>query len=260
MSLSSCFELDNWDAPNCTIRGTVIDTFTNEPLLSSQNDWQLRYWERSWSGHEGGATTYQELRIKQDGTYQNTKLFAGTYDILPYDGPFWTIVDTTKNVQISGTTELNFKVTPYLSISDYTYAHTNMPSPRQSEPALLIKFRVKAPLLEKRVGSELRTIPNLREIRVFISHTDFCGNGSDSNIGHSDYTNSNSYARRDINQTWTNILNSEGADKANNTSPEYSFTIPVKKGYTYSVRVGASTNTGGNRFNYSPIKKIVIPK
>ena len=274
LSLPSCFKLDNWDEPDCTFYGTIFDSYTEKPLLASQNDWQIRIWERSWTGQEGGATTQQDLRIKQDGTFQNTKLFAGTYDMLPYDGPFWQVIDTAKNVVLKGKVEQNFTVTPYLVIDGFTYQQVEMPANRGGGPGIWVKFRVKAPALTFQVGSETRTIPNLREIRLFISHTDFCGNGSNSSIGDTEYTD-NGKGRLDVNQSWANILDNTwkyaqseamGGLKADenppianqNTSPEFDFLVRVKKGYTYSVRVGASTATGGNRWNYSPIQKITI--
>jgi len=275
LSLSSCFQIDNWDEPDCTFYGTVYDSYTNAPLLASQNDWQIRIWERSFTGQQGGATTQQDLRIKQDGTYQNTKLFAGTYDMLPYDGPFWTIVDTTKNVELKNKTQQDFTVTPYLVIDGFTYSQVTMPASRGGGPGLWIKFKVKAPLLQKQVGTENRTIPNLYNVKVFLSLSTFCGQGQDSRINIPDYEDTGK-GRIDINRSWADILNgtwtyaqnsdlggltasNNPANASEHLSPEFDLLVPVKSGYTYNVRVGASSSIGSNRYNYSPIKQIVIP-
>lgn len=249
LSLHSCFELDNWDEPDCTWSGTVTDSYTNEPLLSSQNDWQMRIWERSWTGQEGGATTYQDLRIKQDGTYQNNKLFAGTYDLLPYNGPFWP-EDTVKSLVLKKNLEYNFAVTPYLQVVD-------------SKIELIVKndtnfiktaFKVKAPLLEKNGVA----LPRLYEMRPFVSLTTFCGNGSDSSLGLSSY-NENVRIRPDDTtaNSWASLISS---GPGNNTTPEYSFGLmEVKSGYTYYVRIGASVNDTYKKHCYSPIVKIEVP-
>jgi len=277
LCLSSCFKLDNWDAPSCTLTGTVIDSYTGQPLLTSQNDWQIHIWERSFTGQPGGATNFQSIPIKQDGTYQNTKLFAGTYDILPTDGPFWAITDTTKNVELKNKTVQDFQVTPYLVIDDYSYSLVTMPesSTWKGTPGLYVKFRVKAPLLQNQVGTSTVTIPNLQNVKIFLSLTSFCGNGQDSRINITDYDD-NGKGRVDVNQSWTNILNGSWtyaqhedmgglsadqnkADPDQHLSPEFDLLVPVKSGYTYYVRVGASSVIGSNRYNYSPIHKIDIP-
>ena len=275
LSLLSCYPIDNWEQPSCAITGTVYDSYTGKPLLASQNEWVFRAWERSWSEIEGGAPSggYNTLRIKQDGTYKNTKMFPGTFDILPYDGPFW-VSDTIKGVELKSkkTTELDFTVTPYLVIDGFTYQHATMPEDRGGGPGLYIKFKVKAPMLTN--GD--RTLGQLREVRVFLSLTPYCGYGSNSYISIPDY-NDNNKGRIDVNQNWSNILNGtykyaqltymgglsandNKADPDLHLSPEFDLLVPVKKGYVYNVRVGANTTVSSNRYNYSPIQNIVIPK
>lgn len=266
--LSSCTSIDNWDEPDCTFYGTVIDSYTGEPLLASQNDWQIRIWERSWTGQEGGATDKQDLRIKQDGTYQNTKLFAGTYDMLPYDGPFWP-VDTVKNVKLSSSTRQDFTVTPYLQIIDFktevgTWDFGTQEVPN-IQPSLTMYFRIKAP---RRDG-----LPNIRDIQGFISRTIFCGNGTDSRIDIAEYRDHvddnpatafderGTKGRIATNRSWADAC--KWLDPAwvdSDTSPRIRIgPLPVKSEYTYHVRAGASTNVGSNRFNYSPITVVTIP-
>ena len=273
LSLSSCFKIDNWDEPDCTFYGTVYDSYTGEPLLASQDDWQIKIWERTWKGHPGGATASQDLRIKQDGTYQNTKLFAGTYDMLPDDGPFW-IADTTKSVVLKGKIKQDFTVTPYMIIDDFTCEMKELPRKITEmhlppEYGLWVKWRVRAPLLIK----EGREIPNLRDIKLFLSLSTFCGQGSNSRISLSMYDNDGRLAFSGDDGKWSNIIHSkfeqngamEGYLKADqntgndvDTSPEYDRVVKVKAGYTYFMRVGACTTTGSNRYNYSKIKRLVV--
>ena len=260
-SLSSCFELDNWKEPDCTWHGTVIDSYTNQPLLSSQNDWQIRIWERSWTGHEGGAVNHQELRIKQDGTYQNTKLFAGTYDMLPYNGPFWP-VDTLKNLVLGKELKQDFTVTPYLQISNFNAELFKS----NNKDSIKITFRVKAPLLVK----DGRNLPRLYELRGFLSLTSYCGNGTDSSIGVANYTQQPSgtvginsgagFLRMTLSNnndnSWATLIANGPGD---NTTPDIFLSGEVKSGYTYYVRVGAAVDDTHRKFSYSPIVKVTVP-
>lgn len=257
LSLPSCFKFDNWDEPGSTWEGTVTDSYTNEPILSSQNDWQMRIWERSWTGFPDGASNFQDLRIKQDGTYANTKLFDGTYDFLPYNGPFWPM-DTIKNVVLKKHLKHDFTVTPYLQIVDFSaslYRNNNLDS-------IKITFKVKAPLRQK--GD--RTLPRLYEMRAFLSLTPYCGNGNDSSIGVSEYTNNTNIntlndarglrvtCNSNSNTSWDGLL-SGGSD----TTQPITLSSRVKSGYTYYVRVGASVDDTYRKFCYSSIIKLSVP-
>ena len=268
LSMTSCMGIDNWSEPDCTFSGTVIDSYTGEPLLASQNEWQIRIWEKTWTGHEGGATNQQDLRIKQDGTYQNTKLFAGTYDMLPYDGPFWP-VDTVKGVVLKNSTKQDFTVTPYLQIIDlntevgtYNFGTDAAPNMR---PSLTLYCRIKAP---RRDG-----LPDIRDIQAFLSRTIFCGNGNDSKIDIPEYTSDVSdnpntafdergtQGRIAVNRNWADACRwLDPAWTDSDTSPRVRIgPLPVNSGYTYYVRMGTSLSVGNNRFNYSPIVEVTIP-
>jgi hypothetical protein len=228
LGLSSCMGIDNYDEPNCRFYGNVVDTYTEKNILASQDGFKIRIWERSWTK---GTLVYQDLSVKQDGSYNDTKLFAGTYDMLPYGGAFWP-ADTVKNVKLDGTTEQDFKVTPYLQILDFKAVldGTN----------LVISCRLKAP---KTAG-----LPDLREIMPFVSLTQFCGNTNYINIG--EYTD----ARLTINKSWADEVGTSDTSKVYTLAP-----IPVKSGYTYYVRVGAAVNDSFNNYNYSEIQQISVP-
>jgi len=293
LSLSSCFKIDNWDEPDSTFFGTVYEVFEpkdggeyiRRPILASQNDWQIRIWERTWTGHEGGATSSQDLRIKQDGTFQNTKLFAGEYDMLPDDGPFWPVLDTLRKVVLKKgkATEVNFEVEPYMVIDDFTIETGIMPLPfvrpvPPPEPAIWVKWKIRAPMLERH-GVE---IPNLHNTKVFLSLTKFCGQGDNSRINLPIYDDDGRITFNITTGAWSYIINNGwrqlrwkehepeqtdyylGLSEAENrgdgvdTSPEFDRVIKVKPGYTYYIRVGACTTSRSQRYNYSPIKKIVV--
>lgn len=253
LSLSSCFKLDNWDAPDCTFHGTVYDAYTREPILASQNDWQIWIWERSWTGHEDGATRQRELRIKQDGTYQNTKLFAGTYDMLLYNGPYWP-EDTLKNVVLAKTTQQDFTVTPYLQIVDFDY-RTAWNASKECY-RMLIMFKVKVPRDEQGnvvLSKNGKALPQLRDVRAFLSLTTFCGAGDNSYINFGEYT---ADMRINNGKSWDDLL-AEG--NGTDTTGQFIINCNVKPNYTYYLRVGACVQDAYNKYNYSPIVKVEVP-
>ena len=248
LGLASCTEIDNWDAPDCRFHGKLTDSYTGENLMTSQNEFKIRIWERSFTEN---TVQYQDLAVMQDGTYNHTKMFAGTYDMVPYDGPFWPVADTIKNVVLNKATEQNFTVTPYLQLIDFQQ--------RLDGLNLYLSCKLKAPV---RQG-----LPNLREIKPFLSLTSFCGQSGTSGSGNN-YFVPNSFIdideyngkRIQINRSWGNEMERLGLDRDSEVSNVYEIgPLPVKKGYTYRVRIGANVTSGGNKYNYTPIVTITIP-
>jgi hypothetical protein len=121
--LPSACEIDNYDGPDATIRGTIYD-HQNQPFQVNQGAEIIRMREVSWS--KGDTTVFignQTLKVQQDGTYQHTKWFSGEYRMLPYSGAFFPYDDEEQDgddagelVKISATTTKDFIVTPYLTI------------------------------------------------------------------------------------------------------------------------------------------------
>jgi hypothetical protein len=229
IAFSSCYKNDNWAAPDARISGNIIDSYTGKPLLSSQADWSIRIWERSW---KESVPVNQSIPVKQDGTYNNNKLFAGTYDMLPYGGPFWP-TDTAKNVAFgNGGVQKDFTVTPYLQLIDF---ETSLQGTN-----LTLKIRLKAP---KRVG-----LPNVVEIKPYLSLNEFVGESNYINIP--EYNNK----RIQINKSWLTEVGDVETSNVYTIGP-----LPLKSGYTYNVRVGANVNDANRKYNYSDIKQVVVP-
>ncbi len=108
---SSCEDLDNYDAPNGGIYGTILDATTNQPVplpVQGSSGVIINLMEQNTS-----ATKSVDFYAKYDGTYENSQVFNGEYDVT-VNGPFTETARQT--VTISGQTELNFTVTPYARI------------------------------------------------------------------------------------------------------------------------------------------------
>lgn len=231
LSFASCMEIDNWDEPDARLYGNVIDEYTGKNLLMDNNDWQIRIIDRTWEmNNPGTVAQFQSLAVARDGVYNNSKLFSGIYDMLPWDGPFWP-VDTVKGVILDKETQQDFKVKPYLQLSNFT-ATLNGTN-------LTLSCNVKAPVITG--------LPNLWEVKGFLSLTTFCGNSNYINIA--EYNN----LRKNINKTWAAEVGA--ADNKDYTMGPF----PVKSGYTYYVRIGANVNALSRRYNYTEIIKVVVP-
>ncbi len=236
-SLASCQKIDNWSEPGARLYGNIVDSYTGTNLAMDNNDWQIRIIDRSWEKmNPGTVAQYQTLAVMKDGVYNNAKLFSGTYDMLPYDGPFWP-VDTVKGVILDKETQQDFKVTPYLQLSNFTATLVGT--------GLTLTCTVKAPLITG--------LPNLYEVKPFLSLTTFCGNSNYINIA--EYNN----LRKQINRTWAAELTNLKLPAATDAITYTMGPLPVKSGYTYYVRVGANVNALSRRYNYSPIVKVVVP-
>ena len=93
--MTSCFQLDNYDAPDAGIDGTLIDIELMD--LSYENPTPLQFW------------------AKADGTFRNVALFSGDYDVTPTEGPFFPV--EAERVHLKGVTKHDFKVTPFLKVN-----------------------------------------------------------------------------------------------------------------------------------------------
>ena len=124
--LTSCsmFEIDNYEEPAETIWGEVVDEATGKRVLTDQGSEgiRVRLTELSWGDN---VQHNPDFYCMMDGTFQNTKLFKGEYNVR-IDGPFIPLVrentdgtllhDGSVNTEISGTTKVKFEVQPFLNV------------------------------------------------------------------------------------------------------------------------------------------------
>lgn len=110
--IANACKLDNYEAPNATFYGSIIDKETNELVEQDIiNGTKIIIIE---SGFE--IPQEQSLVVKNDGTYRNTMIFANKYKVQPKRGNFVDI--DAQEVEIKGETKLDFIVTPYIRIKN----------------------------------------------------------------------------------------------------------------------------------------------
>lgn len=222
----SCMEVDNFDAPTAHFTGRVIDVTTGQNILADQGECRIRMWEKSYSLNPGN----QDIPVKQDGTFNNTKLFNGTYDIVP-EGAWWP-ADTIR-LGIGKTVTENFEVTPYLKLTDF--------EAKMEDDSLKVSCRIVAPRED---------LPyTIMDIRPFLSLNQFCGAGNCIS-----YYSSIAQYKKNINTTWTKL-----PKEGDGMSKVYTFKLFVKPEYVYFVRMGARVKDTFQKYNYTEIVKIEVP-
>src|SRR3569623_611274 len=122
-AITSCTKVDNYNAPDQTLQGTVTDSGTGQAIQGEigdgANSTRIKLLETSWSSNP----TAQYLGVHQDGTYINTKIFKTTYKMTA-ECLFVLMVQTSPSVDHSqtvvvngGTTTVNFSVEPLLRLT-----------------------------------------------------------------------------------------------------------------------------------------------
>jgi hypothetical protein len=258
LSLASCslFELDNYEEPAETLQGEVVDVATGEPVLTDQGSEgiRVRLVETSWGEN---PTPNPDFFCMPDGTFQNTKLFKGRYNVR-VDGPFIPLLreddrnvplaDETQDVDIHGNTQVRFEVQPFLKVEWV------------GEPTI-VNGKIKAQVRVTRAVSEndfrdkiepmggySASFLNVTDIQLFVSYS--------SSVG---------YRARD--ERWSSKIEYTGS--AFNTllgqtiNIESTGTIP--SGRAVFVRAAARINydtprgSGTRRWNYNEATQVLVP-
>lgn len=258
LSFTSCglFELDNYDGPAETLEGEVVDVETGEPVLTDQGSEgiRVRLTEVSWGEN---VTPQPDLYCMPDGTFRNTKLFKGTYNVR-VDGPFIPLIreddrgvplaDETQTVDISGVTKVNFEVQPFLNVEW-------VGDPQVINGKIRAQVRVTRGVSEndfrakiEPMGDYSNSFLNVTDIQLFVSYS--------SSVG---------YRARD--ERWSNQIEFSGT--AFNSLLGQTITIESKgalpSGRVVFVRAAARINydtprgSGTRRWNYNEAMQLLIP-
>jgi hypothetical protein len=257
LSFGSCelFQLDNYDEPAETLQGEVVDVATGERVLTDQGSEgiRIRLTELSWTGIET-PTHNPDFNCKPDGSFQNTKLFKGTYNIR-IDGPFIPLLredtngdllaDETKTMEISGVSQVKFEVQPFLKVE---WASEPTVSNGRINARVMVKRAVSEDDFRKKIepmGSYEASFLNVTDIQLFVSYS--------SSVG---------YRARDT--RWSNEIKYTGS--AFNTSLGQPIPIQsigtIPSGRTVFVRAAARINYATEthkRYNYTEPLEVIIP-
>ena len=228
LSLASLFAascaVDNNEAPDAGIAGTVIDAVTGKGLVTEQpNGFRINYKEIDPNYPNA---QWRSFWAKPDGSFQHTKLFAASYEVYPYDGAFVPLeASSYQKITLAGGEQktLSFTVTPYVSISDFDVQKINGDS-------VSIKFKLK------------RNAGTVQDYRVFATNrTPLVGTNATDNVGG------------DAVAIQESMLNSEGALIVETGRKGFSPATGNKYWFRIGVRCSQSP---ASRYNLSEIKEI----
>ena len=257
-TLSSCsmFEIDNYRAPAETLQGEVVDEATGESVLTDQGSEGIRVRLTEVSYGEN-VVPNPDFYCMPNGTFQNTKLFKGKYNIR-IDGPFIPLVredqsgvpiaDESTTMEISGATTVKFEVQPFLKVEW-------VGKPTVSNGQIIAQVRVTRGVLEndfktkiEPMGNYSSTFLNITDIRLFVSYS--------SSVG---------YRARD--DRWSNKIEYTGSGF--NTLLGQTITIKstgsIPSGRNIFIRAAARINydtpvgSGTRRWNYNEATEVLIP-
>lgn len=224
LSIYSC-EIDNYDGPDATIQGQILDP-SGTPIQfdQGQGNMKIKMEELTWITQKGGnAITPTYLAVKQDGSYINTKIFAGKYKMTPIEGAFYPYNEAGDTVDISGSVSKSFTVTPYQNVEWVT------------EPFINADGFIQATIRYTSNIVDGVTAPAPFKFRLFISPTQYVGAA-----------------------TFDALLT---ADEANVTENPITILSKAKVPYpnrTYYVRGGVNSNDAFKKYNYTNIKTVVL--
>lgn len=215
VAASSC-ELDNYDAPNAQLSGNIIDVQTNELI---QQD-IIRGTTIKITEHGYDPVQPQYLRVKNDGTYANTLLFANTYTVQPDQRNFVQVAE--QEIQIGSGTQLDFHVQPYIRVKEASIV--------KEGTKIIATFRLEqtVPEVVSRIGLYAHVEPIVGEpIRAVAAETQ---------VG------------RVVEENEVFTLEIDAAENR----------ATLEAGVQYFFRIGAVINVPEAKFNYAPAVRLSV--
>lgn len=228
---NSCKKNDNFPAPAETLRGNIIDATTKQNVQSEVSGdngagTRIKLLEISWSDNP----TPLYLATKQDGTYNNTKVFAGTYKIIA-EGAFVPLDlatnDQTQTVNVKGVNTVDFTVEPFLRVAWVGQPVTN------ADGSVSVQVTVS------RGTSNTAFQQAIINLGLFISPSEYVGN--------------NNYDSR-----YSNLLTYSGTTGNAIVGQTITLTSKPLPKREWFLRVGSRISFGTNRYNYSDIRSVTI--
>jgi hypothetical protein len=220
----SCTKADTYPGPDSAFEGNIIDSVTGKNMLTETGGLQIELRQISWTAN---PSPY-DIPSKPDGTFEDTRIFSGHYNIIPTKGPFWPVADSTI-MDIRGNTTHDFRIVPYLEIVNVTHV--------QAADSLVMSFQLVAP---RTVG-----LPQILDATLFVNNTPYVGSGA--NI-QSFYNQGSATAK--INSGWN----------AGIAATTYRVVVyNLQPGWTYYARVGVRVNDSYKKYNLSHVVQVVMP-
>lgn len=260
VSLTSCdlFEMDNYESPSETIHGAVVDAETGDSILTDQGSEGIRV-RMTQLDYSENATHNPDFYCMPDGSFRNTKVFKGVYNVR-VDGPFIPLVretsdgvplaNETQDVKVKGNTEVIFKVKPFLRVEFVGY-------PTVSNGQITAKVKVTRAISRddfkkyiEPMGNYDESFPNVTDIQLFVSYS--------SSVGY-----------RAHDGRWSSSIDYDGDsfEELLGTPVSISSTKgqAIPSGRHVFVRAAARINydtpmgSGTRRWNYSEPMEVIIP-
>lgn len=254
IGMASC-EKDNYDEPGETLKGTVVDVATGKPVLTDQGSegTRIRLNELSWK--ETPVPDNFDFFCMKEGNFQNTKVFAGKYNIR-VDGAFIplvrrkqngdTLVNESITTDISGVTEVQFKVQPFLNIEwvgTPTIANGQITAKiRVTRGVSFADFKSKI----EPMGGYTDAMQNITDVRLFVSQVPY--------VGYREWDNRYSKEVGYTGNAFDALLGQEITITTNGTIPA---------GRTVFIRAAARINYATEnirRHNYNAAIRVDMPK
>lgn len=179
----SCKKIDNYKEPKETLKGVVVDAATGEPVLTDQGSegTRVRMRELSWTA---AAPDNLDIFCMKEGVFQNTKVFAGNYNIR-VDGAFIpvvrvntdgdTLANESKTLDIKGVTEIEFRVQPFLKLR---WEGTPTIADGKITAKVIVERAVSATDFKAKIepmGNYNDNFLNVTDVRLFVSQVPFVG-------------------------------------------------------------------------------------
>lgn len=224
LALSSCIKEDNYPGPSASLEGNLIEGGKGSNIQTCTGNVTIRLEQLDWSDNP----TPQDIPVKPDGSYKNSKLFSGHYRVSIKGGAFWPVAP--EEVDIKQGSKYDFTLAPYVIIS-------NFKAEMVDSTTLKLTCDMNAP---EDIG-----LPQVIGVQPYVNTTSIVGPGA------SIFSFSDAQRLPDYNANWQDL-----------TAEQKSPTILVKdliRGRTFFVRVGVKFNNDDKSSNLSEVIQIDVP-
>lgn len=226
LALASC-SIDNYDAPDAQVKGSLIDEKTGELVGQDIQECGLTVVEQGFENPEN-----QGWRVKNTGEYENNMIFAATYNMRYENGNCFPFSEDNVVLKRGGNTK-DFKVTPFIRILN--------PSVTRQGDKIVAKFAVEG----GKPGVKLS------ELQLFAFSDMWVGHSIRFNLASgTDHLSFSPSADIDSSKQYTLEIDL-GKDKSS-----FKYT-----GKNYYFRIGALADVSGVgtvRFNYGPLVQMAF--